>query len=70
MTVEHLERLYNVYAVAAAELFIRCAANNGIHMYRIYRANIRMLIHNASDGAEHMMHRLAEILAAVRCYEN
>ena len=66
MAVEDLDRLDDVDLIAAPKLFVRSLPHDGIHMDRIDRAAFRMLIEHAADRTEHMMHRLAEVLAAVR----
>ena len=65
MEIENIERLNDVYAVAVAELFVGSLTDNGIHMDRVDCLDVGMLIDDAADGAEHVMHRLAEIFAAV-----
>ena len=66
MEVQHLQRLDDVDAVTAAQLFVRRLPHHGVHVDGVDGLHVRVLVHNAADGAEHMVHRLAEILAPVR----
>ena len=66
MEVQHLHRLDDVDAVAAAQLFIRRLPHHGIHVDGVDRLDVGVLVHNAADGAEHMVHRLAQVFAPVR----
>lgn len=70
MEVEHLERVDNVQAVEAVELLVRRLADERVHVDGVDRLGVGMLLHHASDGAEHTVHGLAQVLAAVRRDEN
>ena len=70
MAVEHLYRLDDVNTVAVSELLISGLSHHRIHMNRIHRFTIRMLIKHTADGSEHMMHRLSEVFPAVGCDED
>ena len=67
MKIKHLERLDYSYAVKVAELLVCRRTHHGIHVDRIERLYIRVLLHHAPDSTEHMVHRLTEIFAAVSC---
>lgn len=64
--VEHLERVDDVEPVEAVELLVRCLADERVHVDGVDRLGIEMLLHHAADGAEHAVHGLAQVLAAVR----
>lgn len=64
--VEHLERVDDVQAVEAVELLVRGLADERVHVDRVDRLGVRVLLHHAADGAEHAVHGLAQVLAAVR----
>ena len=66
MEIENFERFDDVDAVAVAEFFVCRRTYHGIHMDRIDRAHIGMLVDDPADRAEHMVHRFAEIFTAVR----
>ena len=65
MAVKDLNRFYNVDPLASAQFFLCRPAHNRIHMDRIDRPAVRMLVKNPADGAEHLMHGLAQIFPAV-----
>lgn len=64
--VEHLERVDDVQAVEAVELLVGGLANERVHVDGVDCLGVRMLLHHAADGAEHAVHGLAKVLAAVR----
>lgn len=64
--VEHLERVDDVEPVEAVELLVRCLADERVHVDGVDRLGIGMLLHHAADGAEHAVHGLSQVLAAVR----
>lgn len=64
--VEHLERVDDVQSVEAVELLVRRLADERVHVDGVDRLGVGMLLHHAADGAEHAVHGLAEVLAAVR----
>ena len=64
--VEHLERVDDVQAVEAVELLMRRLADERVHVDRVDRLGVGVLLHHAADGAEHAVHGLAQVLAAVR----
>ena len=68
--VEHLERVDDVEPVEAVELLVRCLADERVHVDGVDRLGVGVLLHHAADGAEHAVHRLAQVLAAVRCDED
>lgn len=64
--VEHLERVDDVQAVEAVELLVGGLADERVHVDGVDRLGVRMLLHHAADGAEHAVHGLSQVLAAVR----
>lgn len=64
--VENLEWVDDVQAVEAVELLVRRLADERVHVDGVDRLGVRMLLHHAADGAEHAVHGLAQVLAAVR----
>ena len=64
--VEHLERVDDVQAVEAVELLVGGLADEWVHVDGVDCLCVRMLLHHATDGAEHAVHGLAQVLAAVR----
>lgn len=64
--VENLERVDDVQAVEAVELLVRRLADERVHVDGVDRLGVGVLLHHAADGAEHAVHGLAEILAAMR----
>ena len=64
--VEHLERVDDVQAVEAVELLVRRLADERVHVDGVNRLGVGVLLHHAADGAEHAVHGLAQVLAAVR----
>lgn len=63
--VEHLERVDDVQAVEAVELLVRRLADERVHVDGVDRLGVGVLLHHAADGAEHAVHGLAQVLAAV-----
>lgn len=64
--IEHLERVDDVQAVEAVELLVGGLADERVHVDGVDCLCVRMLLHHAADGAEHAVHGLAQVLAAVR----
>lgn len=64
--VEHLERVDDVEPVEAVEFLVRRLADERVHVDGVDRLGVGVLLHHAADGAEHAVHRLAQVLAAVR----
>lgn len=64
--VENLERVDDVQAVEAVELLVRRLADERVHVDGVDRLGVGVLLHHAADGAEHAVHGLAQVLAAVR----
>lgn len=64
--VEHLERVDDVEPVETVELLVGRPADERVHVDGVDRLGVRMLLHHAADGAEHAVHGLAMVLAAVR----
>lgn len=64
--VEHLERVDDVQAVEAVELLVGRLADERVHVDGVDRLGVGVLLHHAADGAEHAVHGLAQVLAAVR----
>ena len=63
--VEHLERIDDVQAIEAIELLVRRLADERVHMDGVDRLGVGVLLHHAADGAEHAVHGLAQVLAAM-----
>ena len=68
--VQHLERLNDSQAVEAVELGVRGFAHQGVHVDGVDRLGVGVLLHHAADCAEHAVHGLSQVLAAVRGNEN
>ena len=66
--IDNIKRLDYFYMLTSAEFRVRRLAHDGIHMNGIYRPDVRMLLDDAPYRAEHVVHRLAEVLAPVRGY--
>lgn len=64
--VEHLERVDDVQAVEAVELLVGGLADERVHVDGVDSLSIGVFLHHAADGAEHAVHGLAKVLAAVR----
>ena len=64
--IEHLERVDDVQAVEAVELLVCRLADERVHVDGVDRLCVRMLLHHAADGAEHAVHGLTQVLAAMR----
>lgn len=64
--VENLERVDDVQAVETVELLVRRLADERVHVDGVDCLGVGMLLHHAADGAEHAVHGLAQVLAAVR----
>lgn len=64
--VENLERVDDMQAVEAVELLVGGLADERVHVDGVDCLCVRMLLHHAADGAEHAVHGLAQVLAAVR----
>lgn len=64
--VENLEQVDDVQAVEAVELLVRRLADERVHVDRVDGLGVGVLLHHAADGAEHAVHGLSQVLAAVR----
>ena len=64
--VEHLERVDDVEPVEAVELLVGRLSDERVHVDGVDRLGVGVLLHHAADGAEHAVHGLAQVLAAVR----
>lgn len=64
--VKHLERVDDVQAVEAVELLVRRLSDERVHVDGVDRLGVGVLLHHAADGAEHAVHGLTQVLAAVR----
>lgn len=64
--VEHFQRIDDVQPVEPVELGVRGRANLRVHVDGIDRLGIGVLLHHAADSAEHAVHGLAQVLAAMR----
>ena len=70
MKIENLERINNMQAIESVQLFMGSLANKRIHMYWVYSFCIRIIFHNTTDSAEHMMHGFPKVFAAMRSDKN
>ena len=64
--VENLERVDDVQAVETIELLVGGLSDERVHVDGVDCLGVGMLLHHAADGAEHAVHGLAQVLAAVR----
>ena len=64
--VEHLERVDDVQTIEAVKLLVGRLADEWVHVDGVDRLGVGMFLHHAADGAEHAVHGLAQVLAAVR----
>ena len=64
--VENLERVDDMQAVEAIELLVRRLADERVHMDGVDCLGVGVLLHHAADGAEHAVHGLSQVLAAMR----
>lgn len=64
--VKHLERVDDVQAVEAVQLLVRRLADERVHVDGVDSLGVGVLLHHAADRAEHAVHGLAQVLAAVR----
>lgn len=64
--VEHLERVDDVQAVEAVQFLVCRLADERVHVDGVDRLGVGVLLHHAANGAEHAVHGLAQVLAAVR----
>ena len=65
MEIQHVERLDDVDSLVVAEDRVRCLTHDRVHVDRIDRLDVGVLVHHTADRAKHVLHRLAEVLAAV-----
>ena len=70
VAVEHLYRFDDVNLVAVAQFLLGGLTDHRIHVNRVNRLAFGMLVQNATDGAEHVVHGLTQVFAAVRRNEN
>lgn len=64
--VENFERVDDVEPVEAVQLLVRRLADERVHVDGVDSLGVWVLLHHAADGAEHAVHGLAQVLAAVR----
>lgn len=64
--VEHLERVDDVQAVEAVQFLVCRLADERVHVDGVDRLGVGVLLHHAANGAEHAVHGLSQVLAAVR----
>lgn len=64
--VQHLERLDDAQAVEGVELGVCGLPHERVHVDGVDRLGVGLPLHHATDGAEHAVHGLTEVLAAVR----
>lgn len=64
--VENLERVDDVKSVEAVELLVGRLADERVHVDWVDRLGVGVFLHHAADGAEHAVHGLSQVLAAVR----
>ena len=64
--VEYLERIDDVQTVEAVQLLVGGLSDERVHVDGVDCLCVRMLLHHAADSAEHAVHGLAQVLAAVR----
>ena len=64
--VENLERVDDMQAVETIELLVGRLADERVHVDGVDRLGVGVLLHHAANGAEHAVHGLAQVLAAVR----
>lgn len=62
--------LHDPQAVEAVELGVGGPSHQRVHVYGVDGLDVGVLRHHAADGAEHAVHGLAQVLAAVRRYED
>ena len=65
MKVKHFKRLDNMNMITATKLLCCCFTYYGIHVDGIDSLNIGMLIHDATNRAEHIVHRFTEVFTAM-----
>lgn len=63
--VENLERVDDVEPVEAVELLVRSLADERVHVDGVDCLGVGVLLHHTADGAEHAVHGLAQVLAAM-----
>lgn len=68
--IKHIERLDDVDSLVVAEDRVRSLAHYGVHVDRVDRLDVGVLVHHAVNRAEHLPHRLTEVLATVGGNEN
>lgn len=70
VAIEDLDWLDDMNLVTVSEFLIGSLTHNRIHMNGVDSFAFRMLVKNAPDRPEHMMHRLTEVFPAMRCDED
>ena len=63
--IQDFQRLDDVDALLAAQDLVGGLAHQGIHVDGVDGLDVGMLVHDAADGAEHVLHGLAQILPPV-----
>ena len=67
MAIKNLYRFDDVDLITVTEFLIRSLSYHRVHMDRIYRFAFRVFIQYTTNCPEHMVHRFAEVLAAMSC---
>ena len=70
MEIHNLERINNMEAIEAIQFLVSCFTHQRVHMYGIDCLCIWMFLHHTPYCTEHAMHRLTQILSAMRRYQN
>ena len=65
MEVKNFQRVDYAKPIEAVEFRMGCFTNKRIHVNRINGLNVFMHFHNASNGSEHPVHRLAQIFPSM-----
>lgn len=64
--VEHFERVDDVEPIEAVQLLVCRLADERVHVDGVDCLGVGVLLHHAADSAEHAVHGLSQVLAAVR----
>jgi len=63
--VEHFQWVDDAQPIEAIKFPMGRLAHLWVHVYGINRLGVRMLLHHASNRAEHAMHGLAKVLTTM-----